>query len=90
MIDEQLDITKLKYVMYLRRSREDNEGQLKSIPQQKDVCEKFAKYKGLNVVEIIKEEGSAKSPGKREKFTEVLRKLKEKSTMAYYRGTQTV
>jgi site-specific DNA recombinase len=78
MEENELDITELKYVMYLRRSREDNEGQLKSIPQQKEACERFARYKGIKVVAVIKEEGSAKSPGRRDAFTEMLRKLSKK------------
>ncbi|HSH18275.1 MAG TPA: recombinase family protein [Candidatus Saccharimonadales bacterium] len=79
MDDEQeLDLKTLKYVMYLRKSTEGTERQVRSIPDQERECKELARRLGLNVVDIIKEERSAKIPNKRDDFKKMLRRIREK------------
>lgn len=63
--------------MYLRKSSEDKERQIRSIPDQKADCELMAERLGLNVVAVIKDEKSAKSPNQRENFTNMLGAIKK-------------
>ena len=77
MYNEELDTSQLKYAVYLRRSREDKEHQIKSVPDQLEACESFAEYKGLNIVAVLKESKSAKKPGQREKFDLMLRDIRK-------------
>ncbi|HEX6258235.1 MAG TPA: recombinase family protein [Candidatus Saccharimonadales bacterium] len=79
MYDEQeLDLRKLRYVMYLRKSTEGAERQVRSIPDQERDCRELAQRLGLNVIDIIKEDKSAKIPNKREEFKKMLRRIKTK------------
>jgi len=58
------DITKLRYVLYARKSTEDETRQVRSIDDQIRDCQKLALELGLNVVgEPIRETKSAKRPG---------------------------
>lgn len=79
MYDEQeLDLRKLRYVMYLRKSTEGAERQVRSIPDQERDCKELAQRLGLNIVDIIKEDKSAKVPNKREKFKDMLKRIRAK------------
>lgn len=69
-----VDLTKLRYVLYARRSSVD-EKQLRSVPDQIKDCKKLAEDLGLNVVKVIKEDGSAKKPDKRPHFTQMLKDI---------------
>lgn len=75
--NEKLDLTKLRYVLYARKSSED-EKQLRSIPDQIVDCEELKVRLGLNVVDVIEEEKSAKKPNKRPKFTDMLKRIRNK------------
>ncbi|HEX4774234.1 MAG TPA: recombinase family protein [Candidatus Saccharimonadales bacterium] len=75
--DETLDLTTLRYILYARKSRQDEE-QVRSIPDQVNDCEELAQRLGLNVVEVIREEKSAKTPRNRPKFTDMLKRIKAK------------
>lgn len=70
----QVDTSKLNYVIYARKSTTGDERQERSIPDQvKDCLDKVAKSEGLRVIgEPIEEKCSAKEPGIRPKFTQLL------------------
>jgi site-specific DNA recombinase len=65
------DIAK-RYVIYARKSTEDDKRQVESIQDQIDHCKRFAKQNELEVVAVISEERSAKKAGRRTRFTEML------------------
>lgn len=70
----QVDTSKLRYAIYARKSTTGEERQERSIPDQiRDCIEKVAKPEGLRVIgEPIEEKCSAKEPGIRPKFTQLL------------------
>ncbi len=70
--EKQLEETKKLYVIYARKSTEDDQRQVQSIEDQIEHCKKFAMDNNLEVVEIIREEKSAKIAGKRTEFQKVL------------------
>lgn len=78
-MDEPLDITKLKYVLYARKSTTDEARQVRSIPDQIKECLEFADRLGLNVVNRrfpIRETRSAKTKNLRPQFTQMLKDIK--------------
>ena len=75
-MDEKLDITKLRYVLYARKSRTDETAQVRSIPDQIKECRIVASHKGLKVVKTLQEAKSAKKPHQRPVFDEVIRGIK--------------
>jgi DNA invertase Pin-like site-specific DNA recombinase len=77
MLDEELDVTKLKYVMYVRKSSEAKDRQARSIKDQISDCKIIQERYGLNVLKVIKEEKSAKTPRKRVEFTQMLKDIKK-------------
>lgn len=83
MYDEdkpQIDITKLRYVLYARKSRTDEFGQVRTIDDQIAECELFVSRLPIpiKVVAKIREEKSAKIPGKRTKFKDMLDDIPKK------------
>ncbi len=58
--EDELDVTKLKYVLYARKSTDDANRQVRSIEDQIADCKDIAIRKNLNIVEIIRETKSAK------------------------------
>jgi len=68
----ELDITKLRYVLYARKSTEDEGSQVNSIDDQVRICLDYAENHELHIVKIIKEEKSAKRYGNRPQFKEML------------------
>ncbi len=78
--DNEIDVSSLKYALYARKSTDDPQRQLRSIPDQIDECLKHAKRLGLNVVgEPFIEKKSAKISYKRPVFNELLESLKQGS-----------
>jgi site-specific DNA recombinase len=76
---QPIDIRKLRYVLYARKSTEDDGRQIRSIDDQIRDCKKLAADQGLHVVgEPIRESKSAKKPGQRPKFTQILKDLEAK------------
>ena len=71
----EIDPTKLKFVLYARKSTEESDRQVHSIENQLEDCRKYAANNGLNVVEEITEQKSARYSHNRPKFTEMLKKL---------------
>lgn len=79
MYDENgIDLRSLKYVMYLRKSTEDEGRQIRSIKDQERDCKELSQRLGLNIVDIISEQKSAKQPEKRPEFKAMLRRIKQK------------
>lgn len=75
--EEKLDVTKLKYVLYARKSTDDPERQATSIPDQIDECLKTARRLGLHVVDKpIEESKSAKIPNNRPLFDQMLKDIR--------------
>lgn len=74
--EEEIDYTKLRYVLYARKSTEDESRQIKSIPDQIDECKKMAERLGINISVVLKEEKSAKKPNNRPIFTQMLKDIK--------------
>jgi site-specific DNA recombinase len=70
--EQQLSNRKDLYVIYARKSTEDDQRQVQSVEDQIDHCRKYAEQNGLEVVAVVREEKSAKIAGKRLKFQEML------------------
>ncbi len=71
--EDVIYFTKLRYVLYVRKSSEDEFRQVKSIPDQIDECLAFAARGQLQVFgKLIIETKSAKTPGKRPVFRQML------------------
>lgn len=68
----ELDITKLRYVLYARKSTEDEGSQVNSVDDQVRLCMEYAETHNLRVVKIIKEEKSAKKANNRPLFRDML------------------
>lgn len=76
--EEPIDLKTLKYVMYLRKSTEDEKRQVRSIKDQERDCEELGRRLGLNIVEVISEQKSAKKPNNRPGFTNMIKRLRAK------------
>ncbi len=74
-MEEEIDVTKLKYVLYVRKSTDDPQRQVRSIDDQVVECNQLAQRMGLNIVKTIKERKSAKKPNQRPLFTEMLKDI---------------
>lgn len=71
--NEEIDITKLKYVLYARKSTTDESRQIRSIEDQINDCkERIIKPLHLNVVDIFQEKKSAKIPNQRPIFNQII------------------
>jgi len=76
MDEELLDFTKLKYALYARKSRTDEFAQVRSIPDQIAESKEQAKRTHLNVVAILQEEKSAKTPNQRPVFIQMIKDIR--------------
>lgn len=76
--EQEVELRSLKYVMYLRKSTEDEGRQIRSIGDQERDCRDLAKRLGLNVVDVIKEEKSAKKPEHRPLFKAMIKRIRSK------------
>lgn len=79
LMEEEIDLTKLRYVLYARKSTDDPLRQLRSIPDQISECLDIADRKHLNVVNRnhpLTETKSAKTPKKRPVFEQMLRDIR--------------
>lgn len=75
-MEEEIDVTKLKYVLYARKSTDDAKRQARSIPDQINECKELADRLNLNVVAILREEKSAKKPSQRPIFTQMINDIR--------------
>ncbi len=74
--EEELDFTKLKYVLYVRKSTDDPERQVRSIEDQIAECKQLANRLGLHIVgKPLIEKKSAKRPNQRPIFRKMLADL---------------
>ena len=73
----ELDRTKFKYVIYARKSSEDEQGQKNSIKDQIKECRQYAEIHQLNVVATIEESKSAKIANHRPRFNAMLADFKK-------------
>lgn len=76
--NEEIDLKTLKYVLYLRKSTEDEGRQIRSIKDQERDCKELANRLGLNIVATISEQRSAKKPNNRPEFTNMLKRIRLK------------
>ncbi len=76
--EQEVDLRTLKYVMYLRKSTEDEGRQIRSIKDQERDCRELGQRLGLNIVAVISEQKSAKKPGNRPEFLSMLRRIRKK------------
>ena len=67
-------VNNINYVLYARRSMEDDEHQQLSIPSQLEEVKKYAKANGFNIVEVLLESKTAKKPG-RKVFSNLLERI---------------
>ncbi len=73
------DTVNLRYVIYVRKSTDEEGKQVRSINDQISDCEKLVKSQGLRTIGIpIEERLSAKLPNKRPQFKQLLRDIKDK------------
>jgi site-specific DNA recombinase len=76
--DSSIDITKLRYALYVRKSTDDKERQQRSIDDQIAECEELAAKLGIKLVKpYYRDDGSAKIPNnpKRGRFYDLLNDL---------------
>jgi len=65
----------MKYFLYARKSTEDKNKQVQSIQDQIDTLKSIAQERGLEIIEVIIDERTAKSPG-RKGFTSMVERIK--------------
>src|SRR3989344_3238250 len=77
MDTSELDVTKLKYALYARKSTSDETRQVRSIPDQILECKELAARTYINIVgKPLIETKSAKKPNQRPVFTQMLKDIK--------------
>ena len=74
-IVENKERSALRYVLYIRKSPEDDKAQAKSLEDQIADCLSYAKIKGLVVVNTIQESAQAKKSKNRPLFTQTLKDI---------------
>lgn len=74
--ENEIDFTKLKYVLYARKSTDDPQRQVRSIPDQIAECKILATRLGLKVIKIFEETKSAKKPNQRPIFSQMLKDIR--------------
>lgn len=76
-MDKEVDISKVRYVMYIRKSTDDPIRQVRSIEDQITECRKHAERFELNIIgPPIIEKQSAKKPHSRPLFTKMLQDIR--------------
>ncbi len=74
---DDLDITSLRYKIYVRKSSEDSEKQVRSLDDQEKECLELAERLSLKVIgKPVRETKSAKAPNNRPQFTQLLKEVK--------------
>ena len=71
-----LPVTKVKYVLYARKSTESEERQILSIDSQVKEMLQLAEKEGLEIIDIRRESHSAKDSGQRPVFREILEDIR--------------
>lgn len=73
---EPIDPTKLRYVLYARKSSEENGNQFRSIGDQISDCKQYAAKNHLKIKAIVEEKKSAKVPNRRPFFRQMLEDIR--------------
>lgn len=76
-MDDEINVKKLKYVLYARKSTTDETRQVRSIPDQIADCMLLAVQLELNIVKTLRETQSAKRPNIRPIFRQMLDGIKK-------------
>jgi DNA invertase Pin-like site-specific DNA recombinase len=74
---QAIDLTKLRYVLYARKSTEDESKQLRSIEDQIYDCQRLSDSLGLNIVARLTEKKSAKTPNNRPVFSQMIKDIRQ-------------
>lgn len=74
-LNERKDPSNFRYAIYARKSQNREEKQIRSLSDQLQECRDYAERNKCNVVEEIIESESAKEPGIRPRFAELMEKL---------------
>ena len=69
--------SKIKYFLYARKSSEDEDRQMQSVPDQIKVMGEIAKTRNLRIIKTYSEEKSAKIPDKRQQFNEMISQIEK-------------
>ena len=72
-----VELKKVKYVLYSRKSSESEERQILSIDSQIKEMLQLAEKEGLKIVEIKRESHSAKDTGQRPIFNEIIEEIRQ-------------
>ena len=64
----------MKYIIYCRKSTDEKDKQILSIESQVTELQEFAKRENLEIIDVVTEAKSAKTPG-RAKFGSVLKRI---------------
>lgn len=67
----------IKYFIYARKSSEDKNRQVQSIDSQIEFLKDFAKRNSLQIVDILHEEKSGKTPGIRPIFAKLIKRIED-------------
>lgn len=73
---EPIDPTKLRYVLYARKSSEETGNQFRSIGDQISDCKQYAAKNHLKIKAIVEEKKSAKVPNRRPLFRQMLEDIR--------------
>ncbi|MGI6612427.1 MAG: recombinase family protein [Candidatus Nanosyncoccaceae bacterium] len=74
---DEVDPKTLRYVLYARKSSEDETSQEKSIPDQIKYCKDMAEYEGITILRIFQEAKSAKKSNNRPEFNTMIKEIKK-------------
>ena len=67
---------KIKYILYARKSSEEDNRQMLSLDAQENVLKDIAVRESLHIVEVLREAHSAKEPDQRPIFSEMVKMIK--------------
>ncbi len=73
----QEELKKMKFALYSRKSTVDDSKQIQSIENQIQVLTEKARKDNLKIVKIYKEEKSAKIPGRRPQFEQMIKDIED-------------
>lgn len=73
--EEDEDSKKYRYILYCRRSTDEKDKQVYSLPDQYKECKEYADEHDLIIAKVIQEKESAKESGTRPKFREMMNLL---------------
>jgi len=65
----------IKYIIYARKSSEDQDRQVQSIDNQVKILKELAQSLGLSIIDILTESKSAKDPDNRPVFESLLTRI---------------